>query len=72
MSVHTSADIVIANFVRRCVRESVISGFKASLYRSLNCSLTDGDRPGALIAGTWAAMQYMGQELVLSYFSAHR
>jgi hypothetical protein len=26
--------------------------------------LVRGDRPGALIAGTWAAMQYMGQESV--------
>ena len=27
-------------------------------------------RPGALIAGTWAAMQYMGSEYVLSFSSA--
>lgn len=33
--------------------------------------LMTSPRPGALIAGTWAAMQYMGQECVPKFLSLH-
>lgn len=38
---------------------------------SLSCRTDDVGprRPGALIAGTWAAMQYMGQECVHKFMS---